>query len=449
MLAPPGGRRRVQARRRGAGPDPYAPAVPRPRAAVQLSRQEARWLTLEAQGLAGRRRHTTGATGPGATATSPTRRGSADARRLRQVMDQVGTIQLDAVNVLARTQLLIPFSRVGHYDPAALAGLSRPGGPWFEYWGHQASLLPVELHPLLRWRMARSRADSLGGPADGERQRAWRAAHRDYLAAVLAEVTERGPVAASALSDPRRRTGEWWDRRSIGREALELLFADGVLAAWRTPSFERVYDLAERVLPAAVLAQPTPEPEAAQRELLAVAAGALGVATLPDLADYFSLRPATARPRVAELVEAGRLVEACVEGWGQPAYLPAGVGRARRPRGATVTLLSPFDSLIWFRDRALRLFDFHYRIEIYVPAAKRVHGYYVLPVLVGDRLVARVDLKADRPAGVLRVAAAWAEAGCDRAATVRPLVAALDELRCWLGLTDLDLRAGGDFPLLG
>ena len=205
-------------------------------------------------------------------------------------MAQLGTIQLDAVNVLARTQFLVPFSRLGSYDPATLRSLTGPGGYWFEYWGHAASLLPVELHPLFRWRMERWRADLADSPAVQERRRAWRAAHAGYMGAVLAEVTDRGPLAASQLSDPRRQAGEWWDRRSVGRRALEVLFSDGVLAAWRSASFERVYDLSERVIPAAMLEMPTPAEEHAQRELVTLAARSLGVATAADLADYFWLR---------------------------------------------------------------------------------------------------------------------------------------------------------------
>ncbi len=264
---------------------------------AQLSSREARWLAIAAQGLSAPRPATTGV-----------RRTAAKTRaQLLGVMDQLGTIQLDAVNVLARTQFLVPFSRLGPYDPAVLRSLSEPQGSWLEYWGHAASLLPVELHPLFRWRMQRWRDDLVDSAAAQERRRAWRAAHSAYIAYVLAEVTERGPLAASQLSDPRRQTGEWWDRRSTGRRALELLFGDGVLSAWRSPNFERIYDLTERVVPAAVLEMPTPADEDAQKQLIALAARCLGVATEADLADYFWLRPQRARLLVAELVGEGRL----------------------------------------------------------------------------------------------------------------------------------------------
>ncbi len=365
-------------------------------------------------------------------------------------MRRLGTIQLDAVNVLARTQLLVPFTRVGDYDATTFGAQSGPGRAWFEYWCHAASLLPVELHPLSRWRMQLSRDDLLSGPGYRQRARAWRDAHRDYIAAVLAEVTERGPITAAQLSDPRRQAGEWWDRRSVGRQALERLFSDGVVSAWRSPSFERVYDLTERVIDPAVLALPTPSIEEAKCELLVLAARCLGVGTASDLGDYFWLRPQSVRPLLRELVAAGRLAEAAVEGWSDPAYLLPGTGRPRPPRRSHVALLSPFDSLIWTRQRTQRLFGFRYRIEIYVPAPERVHGYYVLPVLAGDELVGRLDLKADRARRVLRVVAAHAEPGTDASAVAAGVVDELDRMRAWLGLADVAIEGRGDLaPALG
>lgn len=358
-------------------------------------------------------------------------------------MDQLGTIQLDAVNVLARTQFLVPFSRIGAYDPAGLLALSGPGRPWFEYWGHAASLLPVELHPLLRFRMESFSTDQVTSSAYQERRRAWRAEHAQYLAAVRAEVTEGGPLAASQLSEPRRQTGEWWDRRSLGRRALELLFGDGVLSAWRSASFERIYDLTERVIPAQVLAVPTPRQEDAQRQLVGLAAQAMGVATVADLADYFWMRPPAAKARAAELVEEGRLWPVTVEGWREKAYMsPGSVPKAIRRTEAT--LISPFDSLIWRRDRAQRLFGFHYRIEIYVPGPQRAHGYYVMPLLLGDQLVGRFDLKADRQARALLVQGAYAEPGQAKATVGEAAMAELHRLRQWLGLEGLQIVNRGD-----
>jgi len=394
-----------------------------------ISNREARWLAVAAQGL-------------GAPRPAPGTARSA-ATRLRRVMGQVGTVQLDAVNVLERTQYLVPFSRIGGYDRAAFHRLTGPGGPWFEYWGHAASLLPIELYPLFRWRMDRWRNDLVDGSRAQERRRQWRQAHAAYLGRVLDEVTEGGPLPASKLPDPRRREGEWWDRRSDGRRALELLFEDGVLAAWRTPNFERVYDLAERVIPASVTGLPAPAPEEAQRALIEMAARCLGVATVADLADYFWIRPGPARLRVDELVEDGRLVPVAVEGWTRSAYcVPQ--ARPRRPRRQHGTLLSPFDSLIWNRDRTERLFGFHYRIGIYVPGHLRTHGYYVLPLLVGDELVGRFDLKADRKEGTLRVMGSYAEPEADPVSVIDAATTELDLLRQWLGLEHLAVAARGD-----
>jgi uncharacterized protein len=362
---------------------------------------------------------------------------------LCKVLDRIGTIQLDAVNVLTRTQYLVCFSRIGGFDRSTMEALSKPGGPWFEYWGHAASLLPVELHPLFRWKMQRWRDDQVDSPQVQARRRAWRADHRDYLQRVLDEITDRGPLAASQLSEPRRRSGEWWGRRSDGRRALELLFGDGVLAAWRSSTFERVYDLTERVIPADVLAVATPSAEEAQRELILHAARSTGVGTASDLADYFWIKTPSARLRIAELVEDGRLSEIEVEGWGKPAYaLPGRLEKRLRRKEAT--LLSPFDSLIWTRDRGERLFGFRYRIEIYVPSHRRTHGYYVLPLLLDDALVGRLDLKADRAGQTLRVVSAFAEPDSDPEAVVPPLLDELDRLRKWLGLDRLAISGRGN-----
>ncbi len=395
---------------------------------ADLSAREARWLAIRAQGL--------GADRPGAVGSR------ASSGRLSRLLDQLGALQLDAVNVLDRTQFLVPFSRIGRYDRTSLLGLAGPGGTAFEYWGHAASLQPTALYPLFRWRMDEWRHHAAGSKAH-LRRREWRETHAEYLTAVLSDVAERGPLAASQLADPRRRAGEWWDRRSDGRRALELLFADGTLAAWRNPNFERVYDLSERVIPPAVLERPAPSADEAQRELIAIAARSLGVATVADLADYFWIGITPARRRVAELVEAGRLLPLAVEGWDQPGFAESGA-RARVPRRRHATLLSPFDSLIWNRDRTERLFGFHFRIEIYVPEPRRTHGYYVLPMLLEDQLVSRFGLKADRPAATLRVTGSYLEPGAALRRVVEPAVAELGALRDWLGLEHIDVADRGD-----
>ncbi len=394
------------------------------RSGSAISVQDARWLAISAQGL-GR----------------PRPRGPVTRRHVRAAVASVGTIQLDAINVLERTQFLVLFSRLGPYDVERLHELSGPGGELFEYWGHAASLLPMRWQPLFRWRMA------MAGPwseSDAYRERVhqWHRANAAYVAAILDEVRDRGALTAGQLSDPRRQVGEWWDRRSLGRQALEHLFFEGALAGWRTSSFERIYDLPERVIPADVLATPTPSVPDAHRALLAHAAASLGVATVRDLADYYRIKPKAAAPRVAELVEDGELVQVAVQGWREPGYARPSA-RIVAPTRDHATLLSPFDSLIWDRARTTRVFAFDYRIEVYVPAPKRIYGYYVLPLLVGDRIVGRFDLKADRRASMLRVNAAHAEADVDPA-EVAPLAAAeLTAMARWLGLDEVTIERRG------
>ena len=398
-----------------------------------LSAKQARRLALAAQGF-GR----------------PRPNGRMDARHVRRVIDDVGLLQLDSVNVFLRSHYMPLFSRLGPYPREALdrlawhedaSGKTRRARrrDLFEYWGHEASLLPVELQPLLRWRMAR--ADSL----------AWKGVRRiaaeqpQLLEFVLGEVRERGPLRASDLvpRGHRRTPGEMWSW-SEEKTALEYLFFSGQLCAARRVNFERLYDLPERVLPPAVLEAPTPSQEEAQRQLLLVAAKRLGVATEPDLGDSFRLPRGESKARVAELAEDGGLVPVAVEGWGQPGYVtperPAGLRRVASARA----LLTPFDSLVWARERTERLFSFRYRIEIYVPAPKRVYGYYVLPFLLGDRLVARVDLKSDRQAGVLRVRGAFAESHTDQSHAAKELAEELRLLSEWLGLGGVSVARKGD-----
>ncbi len=398
-----------------------------------LSAAQARRLALAAQGF-GRLRPT----------------GRVDVRHLRRVIDDVGLLQLDSVNVFCRSHYMPVYSRLGPYPRQTLDRLAwHEDGKGetrrarrrdlIEYWGHEASLLPVELQPLLRWRMAR--ADAL----------AWKSVARvaaeqpQLLEFVLGMVRERGPLRASELAAKgrRREPGEMWSW-SEEKTALEYLFFSGRVCAARRVNFERLYDLPERVLPRHVLDAPTPSQEEAQRQLLLIAAKRLGVATEADLGDYFRLPRTESKARVAELAEDGGLVPVRVEGWRQPAYLsterPAGLRRAASARA----LLTPFDSLVWARERTERLFDFRYRIEIYTPAPKRVYGYYVLPFLLGDRLVARVDLKSDRQAGVLRVRSAFAEPHADPAPVAAELAAELRLLSQWLELGAVSVARKGD-----
>ena len=359
-----------------------------------------------------------------------------DGRALRRVMRHVGLVQIDSVNVLARGHHLTLFARLGPYqlDLVNRAAWYAPRR-LFEYWGHEASLLPVATQPLLRWRMQRAHDDAWGGMKRVARERP------ELVDEVLATVAELGPMPASAFEDGLpRRSEPWWDW-SDAKRAFEFLFWSGLITSARRRNFERLYDLTERVLPRAVIAAPTPDPADAQRDLVRIAARSLGIATERDLRDYFRLPLADARGRVAELVETGELLPVAVEAWGTQAYLwhETSVPRSVDAR----SLIGPFDSLIWERSRVERLFGFRYRIEIYVPKPKRVHGYYVLPFLLGDRLVARVDLKAERDTGELRVQAAHAEPE----APPETAAALAEELRAmagWLGLERVNVGNRGD-----
>ncbi len=397
-------------------------ALPRRVTANALSLAQARRIALAAQGF---------------TDARPT--GTPTMRHLRRVLGRIGLLQVDSVNVLQRAHYLPLFSRLGAY-PTALLDRAAAAAPreLFEYWGHEASLLPVALQPYLRWRMARWRDQAWGGIRRIAEERP------ELIAWVLAEVREKGPVAAAEIEeDVPRRTENWGWNWSDTKQALEWLFFSGqITAARRTNSFARLYDLPERVLPAQVVNAPTPTEAEAMRELVRVSAVALGVAAEVELRDYFRLPVAGARRAVAELVEDGVLQPVTVQGWRAPAYLHH---EARLPRWVRAsTLVSPFDPLVWERGRSERLFDFRYRIEIYTPAAKRVHGYYVLPFLHGEAIVARVDLKSDRRAGVLRVPAAWAEPGHRADEVAVALGDALHAMASWLGLDEVASPAKGD-----
>jgi uncharacterized protein len=362
--------------------------------------------------------------------------------RIAALVEQLGAIQLDSVNVFARSHYMPVFSRLGPYDRARLDRIAGHGaGPidrrLVEYWAHEASLISIERHPLFRWRMA-----NVDGEAWGSISRIARD-HPDLVAETLELVTERGPIRArdtGAVRSPPQ-PGEMWNWHE-GKVALENLFFTGRVAAARRINFERLYDTIERVVPAEILDEPTPDPADAQRELVRIAARALGVATEPDIGDYFRLPRAASKTRVAELVAAGELTPVEVESWNAPAYLWPD---ARRPRRVDArALLTPFDSLIWFRQRTERLFGFRYRIEIYTPAPKRTHGYYVLPFLLGETLVARVDLKSDRQRSALLVQGAFAEDGVDRDRVAAELSAELTLVASWLGLERVLVVPNGD-----
>jgi uncharacterized protein len=392
-------------------------------ARTKISADEARRIALAAQGFAGDR-----------LSSKP------DVRHLRRVLGQIGLLQIDSVNVLVRSHYLPLFSRLGPY-PSALLDEAWFGPPktrtLFEYWGHMASLIPLELHPLMRWRMAEAERMEWGYRAIKTLNQ-----RRPGLAeSVLKEVAARGPISAGELGDGGRSQGGWWGW-SDGKIALEWLFAAGLVTAASRRGFERLYDLTERVLPSEVLALPTPRPEDAQRQLVRSAARAMGVATEKDLCDYFRIGIKPGRMRIAELVEAGELIPVKVEGWPQPAFLEP---RANAPRAMHArALLTPFDSLIWERARTERIFGFRYRIEIYTPSALRQHGYYVLPFLLGDRLVARIDLKADRATRTLMVPAAHAEPGVDVTEAAEAVMTELRAMASWLGLERIAIARRGN-----
>lgn len=393
-------------------------------APVRLSQAQARRIALAAQGFADPR-------------PEP---GQATMRHLQRVIDRVQVVQIDSVNVLSRSHYLPFFSRLGPYD-RALLDRARDRAPrrLVEYWAHEASLIPPQTWPLLDFRMQRALSDSWGGMQRVARQ------HPELVEAVRDEVVRRGPMTSRQLEsalehDLPRERDQWGWNWSLVKNALEHLFWSGqITSAGRTMQFERRYAALERVLPrdvAALAVEPALRPphDVAFRELMLLAARAHGVGTEQCLRDYFRLKPEQARPALASLVAEGRLVPATIEGWKRPAYLDPG---ARRPRRVEAqALLSPFDSLIWQRDRTAALFGFDYRLEIYVPAHLRVHGYYVLPFLYRESLVARCDLKADRAAGVLRVNAVHWEPGAPPEAKAA-LDAELASMAPWLGLREV------------
>jgi uncharacterized protein YcaQ len=385
-----------------------------------LSLSEARRIALAAQGF---------------DRSRPTGRVGAD--HLRRTIRRLSLVQLDFVNVLVPAHYQVLFSRLGPYERARLDDLVYRRREFTEQWAHEASILPVDAWPLLRHRMQKHRVRPYGFESLLEDQ-------ADYVSRVLDEVRARGPLAADDLAAPdgvaRRLDGSWFG--TVPRAVLEAHFGRGALAvAGRRGNFARAYDLAERLIPPEHYGREVTREEA-QRELLRRAARAHGVATAADLADYYRLPVREALPRLAELVAAGELRQVRVEGWKGPAYLHA---EARVPaRIDAAALLSPFDPVVWYRPRTARLFDFDYRFEIFVPQAQRRWGAYVLPFLLGERLVARVDLKADRAGRRLLVLAAYREAHAKPGAVAPALAAELRTMATWLGLGAVAVERRGD-----
>ncbi|MBF7729233.1 winged helix-turn-helix domain-containing protein [Pseudomonas sp. N040] len=384
---------------------------------LDLSRAEARRLALAAQGFSNRSK-------------------AATPLAVRRLIERLGVVQIDSVNALVRSHYLPLFSRLGDYPMDWLdlqAWSSGRQRSLFEYWGHEASLLPMQLYPLLRWRMRRAAA----GQGIYKEMAQFGREQQPLIRQVLQCVREQGALGAGSLSKRAERAGPWWDW-SAEKHALEWLFAAGEVTVAGRRGFERLYDLPERVLPHRILEQAEPDEAAAQRQLLLHAAAALGVASEQDLRDYFRLDAADTRLRLAELAEAGELQAVRVEGWRQTAWCR---GEPKVPRGLKPTaLLSPFDSLIWARERTERLFDFRYRLEIYTPAHKRVYGYYVLPFMHDGQLVARVDLRAERAKGVLAVHAVHEEEMGLSETALLELAGQLRALANWLGLQHVQLN---------
>jgi uncharacterized protein YcaQ len=385
-----------------------------------LSLSEARRIALAAQGF------------------DRPRPPSVNAGHLRRLVRQIGLLQIDSVSVLLPAHYQVPFSRLGPYDRKRLDSLIYKERDLTEQWAHEASILPIEHWPLIRHHL-------------GPHERRWgalakfMAAHSEYSERVLDEVRARGPVVAGEIAEPdgtQARGGGWWGWTKA-KATLEGHFSRGTIAIAerRSAGFARAYDIAERIVPDEHRGKSMSR-EDAQRELVRIAARANGVATARDLTDYYRMAPREARQRIVELVGAGELREVRVEGWREVAYLDAS---AKLPRSVKAgALLSPFDPVIWFRPRAERLFEFDYRIEIYVPKEKRKYGYYVLPFLLGDRLVGRVDLKADRAAGSLLVLGAYAEDHADRETVAPALANELRTMAGWLGLDDVTVARRGN-----
>lgn len=367
-----------------------------------LSLSEARRVALGAQGF-------------GAVSKEGAPNLLAMARRLH-------VLQIDSVNVLVRSHYLPLFSRLGSYPLPKLDDLVFGSRKLFETWAHEASILPIESFPLFGWAM--KRREKVIEEIEQKRP--------GYIDSIIDEIAERGPLTASQLSDPGAKSGAWWGW-GYGKLTLEWLFRTGRLGIAGRRNFERSYDLIERVIPAKVLQVPVIEEGQAKTQLLLMASKALGAGTAKDLADYFRLQLTECKPHMSDLIHSGELIEVAVDGAPKPYYMH----KAVRIPGAVdaAALLSPFDPIVWERRRTEELFGMHYRIEIYTPEPKRIYGYYVLPFLMGEKLVARVDLKSDRVASKLLVRGAFAEDGEDKSKIAERLVPELTKMADWLGLS--------------
>ncbi len=385
-------------------------------AAEKISLAAARRISLAAQGFADQRP-----------------KGRVDRRHFRRVLDRMGLIQIDSVNVLVRSQELPLFARLGPH-PRSMIGDATKAGEVFEYWVHEASHVDMAHYHLHRWKMVGQHKWARFFTLDDRRP--------GYTEEVYRRIEDGGPVASGDLSERVGKKGTWWDWDDA-KVALEHLFWTGrVTVTRRQGDFARIYDLTERIIPAEVLARPDAPEREARKQLLDLAARHHGIGTFTDLTDYHRQKNAPCKELVVELVEEGTLREVQVEGWTAPAYLHRD---ARIPRRINAcALLSPFDPVVWNRERAHRLFGFHYRIEIYTPQPKRIYGYYVLPILWGDRIVGRVDLKADRQRGVLLVQGSFVELGVPAGPLADDLAPELHAMAAWLALGEVEVTQRGD-----
>ena len=362
----------------------------------------------------------------------PVPRSRVDVRHFRRVLSRVGVVQLDSVNVIARAHYLPFFARLGSYDPAALDRWLWQSGELFEYWIHEASLTSMERWPLLTYRMRKPHP--------------WKSIERinrdrpGFVQQVLDEVHHAGPLRVGELSEGSGRTGPWWGY-GPGKLALEWLFVRGQISIADRPNFTRMYDVTDRVIPPGVRGVEIDE-ASAQRRLLRDAVRHHGIGTVADLADYHRLKITPSKAHLEALAAAGEILEVTVDGWPSPVYMDPELAVPRAIDAAA--LLAPFDPVVWFRDRAERLFGFRYRIEIYTPKEKRIHGYYVLPFLLDGELVGRVDLKADRSRGRLLVQGAFAEEGQDRRRVAAALRTELESMAEWQGLGEIEVANNGD-----
>ena len=382
----------------------------------RVSLDAARRISLGAQGFA-----------------SPRPAGRVDVRHFRRVMDTIGLVQLDSVNVCVRSHYMPFFSRLGEYDQGALDRWLNESGHNFEYWAHAAAVLPVDRYPRWRWKMDEMTV--------WRRAEALLDAHPELLDDVKRQVHENGPLTVRDLDAPIHKNDPWWGY-GPGKIALEVLFGNGHISALRTNNFTRLYDAPERMIAAEHLDADPLSKDEAYRVLLRDAVRHVGIGTVHDFADYFSLHMSRSAPFLAEMAERGEIEEVDIREWDGPVYLDPGAVRPRQISGAA--LLSPFDPITWYRERAERLFGFEYRIEIYVPEPKRVYGYYTLPFMLDGELVGRADLKADRKGGALQVKSAWREEGTDSDRVARALASELELFAGWLKLPDIEIGARGN-----